>query len=109
MASNGFEITRCRQDQQTKNAGCSVFLRFSLIGPPGVHPIVAQVDDFSGSCPELSYDRLVDIEPGATGYVNVTLEFDKNPLDACTLSLSVCGAPLSSFMVRPPGCRQPAA
>ena len=105
MSSNGFEITRCRQDQQPNSAGRSVFLRFSVIGPPGIHPVGAQVDGFSGSCPGLSHDRVVDIEPGPTGYVNVTLEFDKNPLDSCTLSLSVCSAPLASYSIRPPGCQ----
>jgi hypothetical protein len=108
LSSNGFEVTRCRQDQQTKQTGCSVFLRFSVTGPPGIHPVGAKVAEFSGSCPEVSHDRVLDIEAGATGYINVTLEFDRNPADSCTLSLTVGSSPLASFSVRPPGSNRPA-
>lgn len=107
MASSGFEVTRCRQDQQTRQDGCSVFLRFSVTGPGGVHPVSARVAEFSGTCPQVSHDRVLDIEQGATGYLSVTLEFDRNPLNSCTLSLIVGSAPLASFSVRPPGCTQP--
>jgi hypothetical protein len=108
LSSNGFEVTRCRQNQQTKQDGCSVFLRFSVTGPGGIHPVSAKVVEFSGTRPEVSHDRVLDIEQGATGYIDVTLEFDRNPLDSCTLSLRVGSNPLASFSVRPPGSTQPA-
>ena len=85
-----------------------MFLRFSVTGPPGIHPVGAKVAEFSGSCPEVSHDRVLDIEAGATGYINVTLEFDRNPADSCTLSLTVGSSPLASFSVRPPGSNRPA-
>jgi hypothetical protein len=101
-----FEITRCRQDQQTRPDGYSVYLRFSVTGPGGIHPVRAQVAEFSGTRPGVSHDRVLDIEHGATGYINVTMEFDRNPKDTATLNLFVANARLASYSVRPPGCTQ---
>ncbi len=102
-ASTEFEITRCRQDQQSSAGGCSVFLRFSITGPPGTHAVNVSIPKSNGQSPRLKHDRQLNIEQGATGYLDVTLEFDRKALDSCMLSIAVGRHPLARFVVRPPG------
>jgi len=85
-----------------------VFLHFSVTGPPGTHRVIAKVSAFSGSRPKLGHDRKLSLDLGATGYFDVVLDFDRNPLDSCTLSMTVGGKRLSAYLVQPPGTSAPA-
>ena len=107
-SGTNFEITRLRQDRQSSREGCSVFLRFSVTGPPGTHRVIAKISAFSGSRPKLGYDRKLSLVLGATGHFDIVLDFDRNPLDSCTLSMAVSGRRLGTFLVQPPGTSAPA-
>jgi hypothetical protein len=103
--NDAFEVTRVRKDQQSSRQGLSVLLRFSVIGPPGVHPVKVKVTRDTGACPGVTHDRDLALDDGATGYVNVSLDFDHNSPEPCTMSILVGGRVLGRFLVEPSNTR----
>jgi hypothetical protein len=96
-----FEVTRVRKDQHSSLAGSSVFLRFYVTGPQGIHPVVAEIADFTGQPPRLKHDRELSLDNGATAHIDVRLEFDMDRTNSCTLSIAIAGKRLGAFLVQP--------
>jgi hypothetical protein len=96
-----FEVTRVRKDQHSSHGGSSVFLRFYVTGPQGIHRVEADIAGFTGQPPTLKHDRELSLDNGATAHVDVRLEFDMDRTNSCTLALSIAGKRLGAFLVQP--------
>ena len=96
-----FQFTRVRKDQHSSHGGSSVFLRFYVTGPQGIHRVEAEIAGFTGQPPRLKHDRELSLDSGATAHIDVRLEFDMDRTNSCTLSIMIAGKLLGAFLVEP--------
>jgi hypothetical protein len=96
-----FEVTRVRKDQHSNGTGRSVYLRFYVIGPPGMHAVNAAVSGFTGQQPQLKHDRELHLDEGATGHIDIRLEFGRERSNSCTLAITVGNQRLGAFLIEP--------